>query len=71
MVQFMQVHVSRDGKPAEKIALDDASSLAALVKKMGLNEQTFFTKVNGRLVHPATVLKEGDQVEFVGIIYGG
>lgn len=67
----MQVSVSRDGKKAEQMTLDDAASLAALVVKMGLNDQTFFSKVNGKLVHPATELKDGDEVEFVGIIYGG
>ncbi len=68
----MHVSVSRDGKKAESVALDGAAApLASLVKKIGLNEQTFFCKVNGRLVHPATVLNDGDRVEFVGIIYGG
>jgi len=69
---IMDVSVSKDGKPAEKIALNGPySTLAALVKTMGLNDQTFFSKVNGKLVHPATVLNDGDRVEFVGIIYGG
>ncbi len=69
----MHVSVSQDGKPAETVAIGDsgAPTLATLVKKMGLNDQTFFSKVNGKLVHPATVLNEGDRVEFVGIIYGG
>lgn len=67
----MHVFVSRDGKKAEKTALGAGLTLADLVKQTGLNDQTFFSKVNGRLVHPATVLNEGDQVEFVGIIYGG
>ena len=67
----MYVSVSRDGKPLEKMNLAQDVTLAAFVKKMGLNDQTFFSKVNGKLVHPATRLKEGDTVEFVGIIYGG
>jgi len=69
----MHVHVSSDGKPAEKVALEGPTSptLAVLVKKMALNDQTFFSKVNGKLVHPSTELKDGDKIEFVGIIYGG
>ncbi len=70
----MHVSVSQDGKKPQDVALEAESAaptLAALVKKMGLNEQTFFSKVNGRLVHPATVLNDGDRVEFIGIIYGG
>ncbi|MBI2445028.1 sulfur carrier protein ThiS [Candidatus Micrarchaeota archaeon] len=66
----MQIHFINDGKP-EKLTVPAGFTLAALVKQMGLNEQTFFSKVNGKLVHPKTELKDGDRVEFVGIIYGG
>ncbi len=56
-------------KKKEKAAAGTtAQSLADL---HGLNGQTFFIKINRKLAHPSTVLKEGDAVEFVGIIYGG
>ncbi|MBI5225901.1 MoaD/ThiS family protein [Candidatus Micrarchaeota archaeon] len=67
----MHVSVSRDGKTPEKMVLAQGVTLSGLVKKMVLNDQTFFSKVNGKLVHPATALKDGDKIEFVGIIYGG
>lgn len=69
--RVMHVSVSRDGKKAERTAVAAPATLASLVRQLGLNDQTFFSKVNGKLVHPATELKDGDAVEFVGIIYGG
>ena len=70
-MHFMHVSVSRDGKKAETTNVAEGSRLASLSQKMGLNDQTFFSKVNGKLVHPSTVLQDGDRIEIVGIIYGG
>lgn len=39
--------------------------------KLGLSSQLFVVKLNGRIAHPKAKLKQGDSLEFIGVIYGG
>lgn len=60
--------------PSEKksvVEAEEKASLRSVQKKLGLNGQTFVCKVNSKIAHPETLLKDGDTVEFIGVIYGG
>ena len=60
--------------PDEKIKdleVPPSSSIRSIQKQLGLNNQVFVVKLNGRIAHPEISLKEGDAVEFIGVIYGG
>ncbi len=45
-----------------------AGALAGSVVKLS---EVGVLKVNGKVAHPKKVLKEGDVVEFVRVVYGG
>lgn len=67
---MMRVHVKTDGKPFD-VNFAEGQTVQDVIDAYNLNAETFFIQLNGRLVHPKTVLKEGDELRFVGIIYGG
>ena len=48
-----------------------AGTIADVVKKEKLNDETLVILLNGKLAHETTKLKDGDKLELVGIIYGG
>ncbi len=57
----------------EKKALEigEGASVETLMKQRGLNGQTVVAVLNGQVAHPSTRLREGDELELVGVIYGG
>lgn len=65
----MQLKVTLNRKKAT-VAFN-GKTINQLAVKMGVNHETVIIKKNGVLAHPDEVLKNGDKVEFVGIIYGG
>ncbi|HLD75955.1 MAG TPA: MoaD/ThiS family protein [Candidatus Norongarragalinales archaeon] len=66
----MEISVFRDGK---KLTGDfsRAKTIEQIVQQLSLNPETLVVKKNGKLVHPKSDLSDGDDVELVGIIYGG
>jgi sulfur carrier protein len=67
---MMQVHVN--GEPTE---LPAASSLAALLERLGLDHSGVAVAVNAQVVprtqHGAHVLAQGDRVEVLRAVGGG
>lgn len=59
----------------EARALPEGSSVADLVRKLGLERAACAVEVNRRLVpkaeHPLSGLKDGDRVEVVTLVGGG
>ncbi|MFH1056687.1 MAG: sulfur carrier protein ThiS [Candidatus Micrarchaeota archaeon] len=55
----------------KQVSLEDKATIKKVREKLGLSSQTFVVKLNDRIAHPETVLKDGDRVEFIGVIYGG
>jgi len=55
----------------KELEASEGDSIRAVQKKLGLSSQVFVIKLNGHIAHPETSLKEGDAVEFIGVIYGG
>ena len=49
----------------------DGCTVSQVMALKGLSGQTVITVLNGEVVHPETRLKEGDELELVGVIYGG
>ena len=46
-------------------------SIEELAKQLKINHETVIIKKNGEIAHPDEKIEKGDEVEFVGIIYGG
>ena len=67
----MDVAVSYRGQKHSTMKLDKATTIGQVIGKLKLNGQTFIIKLNGKVAHGRTVLKSGDKLEFVGVIYGG
>lgn len=66
----MKITLITNGKRKEKTLTQD-KRIAALIKRMNFNGETFLIKLNGKMAHEETTLKEGDELEFVNVIYGG
>lgn len=66
----MRVRVKTDDQEFDA-DLNDGQSVQDLINSKKFNAETFFIQVNGKLSHPKTMLREGDSVRLVGIIYGG
>ncbi len=66
----MKVTFSLDGKKTQ-ISIKTGNTVNDVLKKHKVNQGTGLIKLNGKLAHPATKLKDGDELEFVNIIYGG
>jgi len=49
----------------------DGCTVQEVMALKGLTGQTVITVLNGAVIHPETRLKEGDELELVGVIYGG
>lgn len=47
------------------------ATVGGLLKEKGLNPQVFLSTVNNRLAHEKDALREGDEVAFLKVIYGG
>ena len=68
----MAFEISVNGKP---VALEDASSVTALLQRLDLAGAPCAVEVNRRLVpradHASFGLSEGDEVEIVTLVGGG
>jgi len=66
----VSVALTKDFKK-RSLKLPAGTTLEQLVKMEKASKQTIVLLVNGKVAHPSTVLKQGDDVELVGVIYGG
>lgn len=53
------------------LELPQGATIEKVLKGEAVNRQTVVLMLNGKVAHPSTELKEGDQLELVGVIYGG
>ncbi|NUN11603.1 MoaD/ThiS family protein [Candidatus Micrarchaeota archaeon] len=67
----MKIRFVNDLEKEKEIDLPEGTTIADVVKKSKTTGETIIIRVNKKLAHPKTVLKEGDFLEFIGIIYGG
>ncbi|HLC48099.1 MAG TPA: MoaD/ThiS family protein [Candidatus Norongarragalinales archaeon] len=56
---------------AKEISLKEPTPIRTLINNFHLNDETFLIKLNGKIAHEETELKEGDELEFLDVIYGG
>ncbi len=66
----MKAKLVIDGKQHD-VEISQGDTLRSVLEKNDLNEETGLVKLNGATTHPLTLVKQGDSVEFVNIIYGG
>lgn len=66
----MEIVLVQDGR-RKKLHYAKTATIAQVARELGLNDETFIIKLNGRVAHPKTRLKQGDRLEFVHVIYGG
>lgn len=55
----------------KQLELPGKATIEQVLKGEAVNKQTIVIMLNGKVAHPSTELKEGDQLELVGVIYGG
>ncbi len=55
----------------EEIDAKAHCTIADVLKQKNLNQETFLIKLNGKIAHEDTVLKEGDELECWNVVYGG
>jgi len=70
VVDWMDVTVVCQGKK-RKVKLKAGATIKAAIDALDANEQTIIVKLNGKVAHSKTKLKQADKVELIGIIYGG
>ena len=58
-------------REGSQVELPENSSIHSVIASSNLNRETFIIKLNGKIAHEETELKEGDELEFVHVIYGG
>jgi len=66
----MKIFLTRDFSKKEK-QFPEGTKIEEVLKAEGASKQTIVILLNGGVAHPSTVLREGDELELVGVIYGG
>ncbi len=59
------------GKVEEKTSEKDGLKVQDVLDEMELSSETIVSKINGEIVIGDSVIEDGDEVEFIQIIYGG
>lgn len=59
------------GKVEEKTSEKDGLKVQDVLDEMELSSETIVSKINGEIVIEGSVIEDGDEVEFIQIIYGG
>ncbi|MBI3587894.1 MoaD/ThiS family protein [Candidatus Micrarchaeota archaeon] len=67
----MKIRVSNGLGKTEDEGLELGTTVQDVIDSRNLNGQTLLISVNGKIAHPSTELKEGDELELLGVIYGG
>ncbi len=60
-----------DDRGAKEREFEDGMTIEGVLKGEKASRQTVVTMLNGKVAHPKTTLKHGDELELVGVIYGG
>ena len=66
----MKVKVITDSSQKQE-NYSDKTTVEQVIKQKKLSRQAIVPLLNGKVVHPQTVLKNGDELKLVGVIYGG
>ncbi|MEK6843210.1 MAG: MoaD/ThiS family protein [Candidatus Micrarchaeota archaeon] len=56
---------------SKELKIDAKARVDTLISDLKLNDETFLIKLNGKIAHEQTALKDGDELEFLDVIYGG
>ena len=56
---------------SEEMEVTGGRTISEIIHEKKLNQETFIIKLNGKIAHEEEKLKEGDQLEFVSVIFGG
>ena len=67
----MNYTVRMKGKVEEKTSEKDGLKVQDVLDEMELSSETIVAKINGEIVIEDSVIEDGDEVEFIQIIYGG
>ena len=67
----MNYTVRIKGKVEEKTSDKDDLKIQDVLDEMELSSETIVSKINGEIVIEESVIEDGDEVEFIQIIYGG
>ena len=67
----MNYTVRMKGKVEEKSSEKDGLKVQDVLDEMELSSETILSKINGEIVIEDSVIEDGDEVEFIQIIYGG
>lgn len=67
----MRIRLGNGLQKATDESVPAGATIEQVVKLKGAIGTTVITVLNGAVAHPATALKEGDELELVGVIYGG
>ena len=67
----MDYTVRMKGKVEEKTSEKDGLKVQDVLDEMELSSETIVSKINGEIVIEDSVIEDGDEVEFIQIIYGG
>lgn len=67
----MNYTVRMKGKVEEKTSEKDGLKVQDVLDEMELSSETIVSKINGEIVIEGSVIEDGDEVEFIQIIYGG
>ncbi|MDO5820453.1 MAG: MoaD/ThiS family protein [Methanobrevibacter sp.] len=67
----MNYTVRMKGKVEEKTSEKDGLKVQDVLDEMELSSETIVSKINGEIVIEDSVIEDGDEVEFIQIIYGG
>ena len=67
----MNYTVRIKGKIEEKTSDVDDLKIQDVLDEMELSSETIVSKINGEIVIEDSLIEDGDEVEFIQIIYGG
>jgi sulfur carrier protein ThiS len=67
----LKITYAKRGAQPSFLDIESGTTIRHVIGRLGLNDQTFIVKLNGKIAHEDTVLSHGDRVDFVGVIYGG
>ncbi len=67
----MNYTVRMKGKVEEKTSEKHGLKVQDVLDEMELSSETIVSKINGEIVIEDSVIEDGDEVEFIQIIYGG
>lgn len=67
----MKIRLGNGISGKKEVEVSEGTTIGHVITANNLNNQTIISLLNGQLAHPSTQLREGDELELVGVIYGG